>query len=281
MAPVSPSRHLLHKHFGQLTYLERVADTGRITMFFHGLGLDATDYQEYLETHDTHGIAVSLAGYTPGDTGRLPPVSAGRQVEMVAGLIDEIGSENPGKQIDLVGFSLGADLVLQLAERWTADPRRPRPRIFGAFLLDPNVNHSTMTISRLFAAADQRDPAPALKQLLGLARNHDVRRSLREYADKISSKDFSQIQQLANDMIHYWNPAGYEQFGARVARVADIAKSVSIVLSAEYEEHLVRMRDAVRRKSSRSDGVVFNITDLDHFGLIENDFLSRELKTIG
>ncbi|MET8979912.1 alpha/beta fold hydrolase [Streptomyces sp. NPDC004539] len=280
MTTLSPSGHVVHKSFGQLTYLERMADSGRISMFFHGLGLDATDYQEYLETHESHGIAVSLAGYAPGGTERLPPVPAGRHVEMVADLVAAVGRENPGKQVDLIGFSLGADLVLQLAEWWTADPRRTHPRISGALLLDPNVNHSTMTISRIFASADRRDPTSALKELVGLARNRDVLVSLCGYVAKVSAKDFSQVHSLANDMIHYWNPVGYDQFGTRIARVADIANVVSIALSADYGEHLEGMRDAVRRKTSRSGDVLFNITDLDHFGLIENGFLARELKSI-
>ncbi|MGW3644642.1 alpha/beta fold hydrolase [Streptomyces sp. NPDC000878] len=281
MTTISSPAPLTHKRFGQLTYLERMADSHRISVFFHGLGLDATDYQEYLETHETHGIAVSLAGYAPGRTDPLPPVPASQHVEMVAGLVELISRNNPDKRINLIGFSLGADLVLQLAEWWTADPGRTRPPISGVLLLDPNVNQSTMTISRLFASADRRDPTPALKELVGLARDPDVLRSLCGYAIKISSKDFSQVHRLANDMIRYWDPVGYDQFGARVARVAEISDAVSIALSADYREHLTGMKNAVRRKSSRADDVVFNITELDHFGLIENDFLSRELKSMG
>ncbi|HEY8979509.1 MAG TPA: alpha/beta fold hydrolase [Streptomyces sp.] len=280
MATLSPSDHVAHKSFGQLTYLERVADSPGISVFFHGLGLDATDYLEYLETHETHGIAVSLAGYAPGEAEPLPPVPVGRHVEMVADLVARIGRENPDKHIDLIGFSLGADLVLQLAEWWTADPRRTHPRISGALLLDPNVNHSTMTISRLFASADRRDPTPAMKKLVGLAPDLDVLRSLCGYVMKISTKDFSHVHRLANDMVNYWNPAGYDQFGSRVARVVDIADVVSIALSADYQGHLEGMRNAVRSKASRPDDVVFNITGLDHFGLIENGFLSREMKSI-
>ncbi|WP_210586759.1 alpha/beta fold hydrolase [Streptomyces sp. GESEQ-35] len=281
MASVSSSGHLAHKRFGQLTYLERVADSHGISMFFHGLGLDERDYQEYLETHDTHGIAVSLAGYAPGHPDPLPPVPASRHVEMVADLVEQVSRKNPDKRIDLVGFSLGADLVLQLAELWTAEPGRRRPPVSGVLLLDPNVNQSTMTISRLFASADRRDPTPALKELVGLAQDREVLRSLCSYVIKISSKDFGQVHRLANDMIRYWEPVGYDQFGARVARVAEIADVVNIVLSADYGKHLPGMKNAVRRYHSHATDVSLNITELDHFELIENEFLSRELKEIG
>jgi pimeloyl-ACP methyl ester carboxylesterase len=281
MATVLPSDCLTYKHFGQLTYLERVADSRTVSVFFHGLGLDATDYQWYLESHDTHGVAVNLAGYAPRGTDHLPPVPVSRHVEMVAGLVERIGNDHPEKRIILVGFSLGADLVLQLAEYWTGSPDRRRPALAGALLLDPNANRSTMTISRLFAAADRRDPLPVLKKLVDLAPDLDGFRSLCTYASRIATKDFGQVRQLADDMIHYWDPVGYDQFGVRVSRVAEISDAVHVVLSADYREHLSEMQAAVRRHSTRVDEISFNITDMDHFGLIERPVLSRELKSIG
>ncbi|MFF5980724.1 alpha/beta fold hydrolase [Streptomyces olindensis] len=281
MATVSPPASLTNKHFGQLTYLERVADSRTVSVFFHGLGLDATDYQWYLESHDTHGIAVNLAGYAPWDTDQLPPVPVRRHVEMVAGLVEQIGHDHPDKRIVLVGFSLGADLVLQLAEYWTGVSGRWRPSLAGALLLDPNANRSTMTISRLFASADRRDPLPVLKKLVDLAPDLNGFRSLCTYASRIAAKDFSQVRQLADDMIHYWDPVGYDQFGVRVSRVAEISDAVHVVLSADYKEHLPGMRAAVQRHSARADEISFNITEMDHFGLIEHPVLSRELKSIG
>ncbi|MEU5096931.1 alpha/beta fold hydrolase [Streptomyces sp. NPDC020996] len=229
----------------------------------------------------SNGIVVNLAGYAPGGRDRLPPVPVQRHVEMVAALVERIGDEYPDKRIVLVGFSLGADLVLQLAEPWTAGPRRRRPCVCGALLLDPEVNRSTMTISRLFAAADRSDPLPALKKLIGLAPDLDGFRALCAYANRIAAKDFGQVHQLAGDMIHCRGAAGYDQFGMRVSRVAEIADTVNIVLSADYEEHLAEMRAAVRRRTSAAAGVSFSITEMDHFDLIEQGVLSRELKSIG
>jgi pimeloyl-ACP methyl ester carboxylesterase len=281
METVLRSGSLVHKQFGQLTYLERLADSRTVTMFFHGLGLDATDYQGYLESHDTHGVAVNLAGYAPRVADHLPPVPVSRHVQMVADLVEQIAHDNPDKRIVLAGFSLGADLVLQLAEYWTGTPGGRCPSLSGALLLDPNVNRSTMTISRLFAAADRSDPLPALKKLIGLAPDLDGFRALCTYANRIAAKDFGQVHQLADDMIRYWDAAGYDQFGVRVSRVAEIAHAVRIVLSADYEEHLPEMRAAVRRTDAPETRISFNITELDHFGLIEHAVLARELKAIG
>lgn len=276
-----PPGSLTYKSFGQLSYLERVADSPTVTVFFHGLGLDATDYQGYLESHETHGIAVNLAGYAPRATDHLSPVPVRQHVEMVADLVRRIARDQPEKRIVLAGFSLGADLVLQLAEHWMSSPGEWRPPLQGALLLDPNVNRSTMTISRLFAAADRRDPLPALKKLVELAPDLDGFRSLCTYASRIAAKDFGQVRQLADDMMHYWEPAGYDQFGARVARVVEIADSVNIVLSADYQEHLSGMESAVQGQGADTARVSFHITELDHFGLIGPTVLQRQLKSLG
>ncbi|MFD6422432.1 alpha/beta fold hydrolase [Streptomyces sp. NPDC060198] len=260
--------------------MERLSDSATVNVFFHGLGLDATDYQEYLETHDIHGVAVSLAGYAPGHPEPLPPVPVERHVEMVAGLIAKLHHDHPGKRITLVGFSLGADLVLQLAEHWAATPGTPELPLAGVLLLDPNVNQSTMTLSKILAAADRDDPTQAFQNVIGLAGNLDAFRALCAYALKVTSKDFAQVQQMAQDMMRYWQPSGYGQFGRRISRVADIADAVSIVLSADYEKHLSGMRAALRDQRTDATHVSFDVTSLDHFDLIEADFLSPELKSL-
>ncbi|WEH41344.1 alpha/beta hydrolase [Streptomyces sp. AM 2-1-1] len=278
--PTPTSDHLKHRNLGQLTYVERVADSPGIHVFFHGLGLDATDYQEYLETHGTHGVAVSLAGYAPGRPAPLPPVPVERHVSMVADLVTRLSRDNPGKRITLVGFSLGADLALQLAEHWATAPGSAGLPLAGVLLLDPNVNQSTMTLSKIFAAADQHDPTAAFQSVVGLAGSLDGFRSLCTYALKVASKDFAQVQRMARDMLDYWEATGYEQFGRRLARLADLSDAVNVVLSADYETHLTGMREALRRNSANAPRVSFDVTSLDHFGLIEPDFLAPELKAL-
>ena len=269
---------LTRASFGQMTFLEHVTDSRTITVFFHGLGLDASDYREYLETHETHAIAVNLAGYAPDGEDRLPPVPVQRHVEMVAQLIEKTGRDKPDKKIILVGFSLGADLVLQLAEHWAATDVDRRPGIEGALMLDPNVNRSTMTISRLFSDADQNNPTDALKDLIGMADNTETLRALCGYASKVATKDFRQIQQMATDMMNYWEPAGYDQFGSRVAHVANLVKKVRIAVSADYEEHMNGMQEAFSEHGLGPEKASIRLTDLGHFGLIGNEFLSEELR---
>ncbi|MEU5811008.1 MULTISPECIES: alpha/beta fold hydrolase [unclassified Streptomyces] len=265
--------------FGQVTegrtstglrYLERKSDSDTLTFFFHGLGLDATDYLGYLSHADTHGIALNLRGYEPDRSTGIPPVPLASHIRLAAAFVEQVSRENAGKKIVLLGFSLGADLILQLAERWQGGGEVPAVR--AAVLLDPNVNQSTMTISRLFAEADPADPVPAFKRLVNLAPDKDGFRSLCHYLAKVAPKDFGQVAQLSRDMVTYWRPDGYEQFGARLHNVTRVAEQVRLVLSASYGEHLSSMRAAMGRHGD-ADSVSVELTDVDHFDLIDEDRL--------
>ncbi|MGW0748176.1 alpha/beta fold hydrolase [Streptomyces sp. NPDC002587] len=269
--------------FGQVTegrtstglrYLERKSDSDTLTFFFHGLGLDATDYLGYLSHTDTHGIALNLRGYEPDRSAGIPPVPLSSHIRMAAAFVEQVSRENANKKIVLLGFSLGADLILQLAEQWQAG--RGIPAVHAAVLLDPNVNQSTMTISRLFAEADPTDPVPAFKRLVNLAPDKDGFRSLCHYLAKVAPKDFEQVAQLSRDMITYWRPDGYEQFGARLHNVTRVADHVRLVLSASYGEHLSAMRTAMGRHGD-GDNVSVELTELDHFDLIDEDRLASVL----
>ncbi|MBM9504500.1 alpha/beta fold hydrolase [Actinacidiphila acididurans] len=269
------AEHVDRRQSDGLSYLERRADSATLTFLFHGLGLDATDYLGYLNGHSSHSIAVNLRGYEPEAAAGAAPVPLGDHVAMVADFVEHVSRRNADKSVVLVGFSLGADLVLQLAEHWRRPGGRP-PRVGATVLLDPNVNRSTMTISRLFAEADPGDPVPAFKQLINLAPDRNGFRALCQYLIKVAPKDFGQVRQLSQDTIRYWEPSGYEQFGARLHNVAEIAGQVRLVLSAPYEEHLPAMRTAIRRHGDE-ERVSVRLTPLDHFELIGEETLAGEL----
>jgi pimeloyl-ACP methyl ester carboxylesterase len=177
-------------------YLERVADSPTLTIFLHGLGLDADDYRDFLVNHNRHAIALTMLGFDPDSShsGRLQPIEQTTHIQVIAEFIDRIAKRYPQKRLILVGFSLGADMVLQLAERWQERLEGP-PNLSAALLLDPNVNRSTMTISSLFADADPKNPAPAFKQLFDLASDLEAVRIFATYISKVADKDFAQVYQ--------------------------------------------------------------------------------------
>ncbi|MEO3890443.1 alpha/beta hydrolase [Nonomuraea sp. B5E05] len=247
-----------------------------MVIFLHGLGLDADDYRDYLEHHDEHhSIAITLFGFEARTSVSGRPISLSDHVRMVAELISELNVKNPGKRIHLVGFSLGADLILRLAEHWRADPSSAPP-IAETLLLDPNVNQSTMTISKLFAEADRADPLSVFKELICLSADLELFRTLCSYLLKISKKDFAQLWQLSRDMLDYWDPDGYTQIGARLATLAGVSGEVRVVLSAPYTEHRASLEKAIRHEPRIS----VELTDLGHFDLISEDSLSRQLHSV-
>ncbi|TDE39911.1 alpha/beta fold hydrolase [Nonomuraea mesophila] len=119
-----------------LTYIENSSTSPDLVVFLHGLGLDADDYRDYLSRHDEHhSVAVTLRGFDANTSYSGSPISLSDHVRMVADLVEEINLKNPGKRIHLVGFSLGADLILRLAEHWRSGAS-PAPPIAATLLLD-------------------------------------------------------------------------------------------------------------------------------------------------
>ena len=260
-----------------VTYLENRSDSPTVTIFLHGLGLDARDYRDYLASHDQHGIALTLPGFDPDSSDRIAPIDLDRHVKVVSSFIAGVTAKYPRKEIALVGFSLGADIILKLAEYWRGRHDEAL-KLKAALLLDPNVNQSTMTISRLFATADPDNPLAAFKELIGLAPDTVSFGTLCDYLAKVCRKDFLQVWQMSRDMVDYWKPDGHEQIGARLAAVSEFARTVRVVLSAPYKQDLDGMREAARRHDAGS--ISFELTALEHFDLIGDEVLPKELESM-
>ncbi|MFF0769809.1 alpha/beta fold hydrolase [Nonomuraea wenchangensis] len=287
MPPTSPSTlgrnmtmstklHTRSQMGRQPAYVERSSNSSSIVIFLHGLGLDAGDYCDYLQRHDEqHSIAITLLGFEAKSSVSAGPISLREHVETVSDVIAEIQGKHPEKKIVLAGFSLGADLILCLAEHWREN-RSAAPRIRAALLLDPNVNQSTMTISKVFAEADPKDPLPAFEKLISQATDQAVLQALHSYVGKVRTKDFVQLWSLSRDMLDYWHPGGYTQIGARLAAAAAVSDTVRVVLSSGYKVHLPAMRAAVADEPRIS----FSLTSMGHFDLIHEENLAPELDRI-
>jgi pimeloyl-ACP methyl ester carboxylesterase len=262
-----------------VSYLEQRADSRSIVILVHGLGQDGDDYADYLTAvPGQHSVAITLPGFEPDSLPGVPAVSLDDQVRTVAAFLRAIAEENYGKDLVLVGFSLGADIILRLAEL-NGIAGTHVPRLSLALLLDPNVNQSTMSISSLFARADPRDPLPAFKQLIALAPDRDWFRDLCRYLVKIVRKDFVQLKRLSQDVLAYWQPDGYDQIGSRLAAVSAMADRMRVVLSGDYAEHVAPMREASRGRGGGA--ITFELTELRHFDLIAEHVLTRELRLAG
>lgn len=254
-----------------LSYLESVRDSDDLVVFLPGMGLDATDFEPYLTTGDTHAIAVNLVGFDIGLPRRTRALSLDLHVRLVSAFLAHLQSANVGKRLSLAGFSLGADLVLRLGEFWRDQPNESTA-LSSVLLLDPNVNHSTMTISTIFARADPHDPVPVLKSVLQMPSDQHELGNVCTYIAKIAKKDFAAISQYAKEFVNYWEPPGrYDLIASRLTNMGKFTEHLRVVLSAAYEPHL----ETLRRAMGGSD--LFDMTKLDHFDLIAAEQLEQRL----
>jgi len=254
--------------------VERPTGSDELVVFFHGMGLDASDFHDAMTGTELHTVALTMSGFDPADRD-LPPVPVESHLEVLSRLVAELRDRYPDKRMILAGFSLGADMVLRLAERWHADPTRA-PKLYGALLLDPNVNHATMTISRIFAAADPTHPLCTMRDVVLMPDDVFAFGQVCGYLAKLSTKSFPQVHRIARDFVDYWEPAGrYGLLGARLRTLADLVDRLHVVFSGPYEEHLAAVRAELARRAI--DNASYDHTALDHFELIAAPLLARQL----
>ena len=264
-----------------LRYLERQSNSRNIIVFLHGLGLDANDFRRFMRSSDIHAVAITLFGFNADDAqnNRYRPIGLSLHAELVTGAIRNIQRQNPGKELILVGFSLGADLIFKLAEIWHDRPERS-PSFGAALLLDPNVNHSTMNISSAISKMDTVEPLTELKRLVGQTSSLVEFQNICEYLHKITYKNLDSVRRFAGDFTAYWNADdSTDLFLDRVVILNSLASRVRVIFSFHYEQHFNGLVAAARAKGVSRN--VFEATSLDHFELIGEELLARELDQLG
>lgn len=202
------------------------------------------------------------------------PICLESHLQLVGYALQKFQQDNPRKTITVVGFSFGADALLLLT-RYVREPAHDLG-IRRAVLLDPNVNCSTTTISAKVAAVNSDDPLAELLDLLHSARDINELGYLCAYLRKITSKDFAQVRQHAQEVVDMWRGEGYEKFLDRVGQLTQAANDVHIILSFGFEQQFHGMARAAQDRG-------LDITNLDcsrlgHFDLISPQFLRDRLE---
>jgi pimeloyl-ACP methyl ester carboxylesterase len=259
-----------------LRYVETKRESAELVIFLHGLGLDADDFQPYIVESKFHCIALTMFGFNSDerDDEHYQPISLQAHLQLLAYALRKIKRDNPRKSITLVGFSFGADALL-LINKLAADAAKDLG-ISRAILLDPNVNHTTTTISSKVAAVNAVDPLPELVELLHSARDISELGYLCAYLRKITSKDFAQVSRHAREVVGQWPSDGYEAFLDRVGQLARSVHDVHIILSFGFEQQFHGMARAAQERG-------LDISNLDcsrsgHFDLIAPRFLRDRLE---
>lgn len=261
-----------------LRYLETKRESNELIVFLHGLGLDANDFRPYMVESKLHCIALTLFGFNASerDDPYYKPISLESHVQLVSYALELIHGLYPHKRITLVGFSFGADVILFLSQ--FTPGTASRLRIHRAVLLDPNVNHTTTTISSRIAVVDRDRPLTELVKILESASNVTEFRNLCQYLYKITAKSFGQIQRHAQEVIDMWPGEEYQRFLDYLSKLASTVGGVHLVLSFSYENHFnAIVRGAALRGLDTND---MECSQNDHFELIGPQFLKEKLEGV-
>lgn len=259
-----------------LHYLESRRDSEELVVFLHGLGLDADDFEPYMAESRFHCIALTMFGFNASERNddHYRPISLESHLRLVGYALTKIRQANPHKSVTLVGFSFGADALLLLGRyirEQVADLHVER-----AVLLDPNINHSTTTISAKVSAVSAQDPLPELIDLLHSARDISELGYLCAYLSKITSKDFEQVRQHAQEVVDSWPEQGYEHFLDRVGQLSRIVGEVHIILSFGFEQQFHGMARAAQDRGLDISNL--DCSRLGHFDLISSRFIKDRLE---
>ena len=269
-----------HAVFGRhLWYLERPLESQDLVVLLHGLGLDADDFRPFMNVARQHTVAVTLFGHNAAEArdDRYRPIGISTHTNLLSGAINNLQRQNPYKRMNLVGFSVGCDMILRLAELWHAHPER-EPKIKSVLLLDPNINHSTMIITQKVAQLNPQRPLAELQRIAQIAESITEFQNLCEYLHKISGKDLGQIQRVAVDLWDFWEPDGhYDLFFQRLERVRALSDRTRVFFSSHFEQHFNEVVNLARRRNIEQD---FSLRQVDHFEFCKDSFLKEEVGAI-
>lgn len=263
----------------ELRYLERRTTSTHLVVLLHGLGLDANDFRSFMNVAPQHTAAITAFGHNTQEArdDSYRAIGLATHTDLVSGAINNLHRQYPHKKLTLVGFSVGADMLLRLAELWRDHPDR-KPRVSSVMLLDPNINHSTMIITGSMAQLNPDEPLAELKRIANTPRSPVEFQNICEYLHKITEKDLRQVQRYAADLWDYWEPDGqYDLFFQRTQRLQAVCGTLRVFFSTHFEHHF---NDVVAHARQRGIRQVFDLRRVDHFELCRETFLKREVTAL-
>jgi len=261
----------------KLRYLERPTASPHLVVFLPGLGLDGGDFRHFMAVATEHTVAITLFGLNLKEArnDRYGPIDLTTQAQLVSGLLKHLQRRHPRKQLVLVGFSVGADMIIRLSELWHERPTGA-PKVRAALLLDPNINLSTMNISSAVAKMDTAAPLAELKRLVQQAETLTEFQNVCEYLFKITQKNLNQVRQQARDIVAYCGAnATSDQFLGRVQNLLGRVTQLKIIFSVHYEQQFNEMVANARAKGLSP--TLFDVVGLDHFQLLDDDVVLEEV----
>jgi pimeloyl-ACP methyl ester carboxylesterase len=258
-----------------LRYLEAKRHTDRLVVLLHGLGLDANDFRPYLVESSLHCVALTQYGFNAIERAHphYQPISLRSHALLLGYALRRIHRAYPRKQLCLVGFSFGADMLLYLAEHHQSVLAELPVR--RTVLLDPNINNTTTVISSRVAGVSSDSSTRELVSILRTAKTPLEFRYLCAYLTKITSKNFAHVRRFAREMSDRYRDPSLAPFIARLAKLHQVTDRFEVVLSLNHENVFNELVPAVNKEGL--DVSRLHCSRTDHFELITPAFLTRLL----
>jgi pimeloyl-ACP methyl ester carboxylesterase len=129
-----------------MTYLDNQRESETLVVSLHGIGGDQRRFEPILRALPCRGVAVTLAGFAPGDSFR-PVLPFDDHSQLLRLLLAEVVRECRPARTILVGYSAGADQFL----RMLVAPEGIGVDVAGFVGLGTNVSLETCFVSKLYA----------------------------------------------------------------------------------------------------------------------------------
>jgi len=146
-----------------MTYLDNRVGSETLVVFLHGVGGDHRRFESSVRSLPYRAVALSLAGFAPGDTYR-PVLAFDDHSQLLRILLAELVRECRPARTILVGFSAGADQFLRMLD----SDEGVGVDIAGLVALGTNISLETCFVSRLYAKMDAVNPDGILQALKSL-----------------------------------------------------------------------------------------------------------------
>lgn len=221
-----------------LHYLETGSGANDVIVCLHGLGLDAQDFKPFLLHTDRNAVAVTLCGFNQHEASSKDHTPLRRQTHayaLLSFLEQELLKRPHVRRIHFVGFSLGADLLLVLAEILSA--LKLELPIGSVLFLDCNVNRRTMTICKKIATCNPSRPIMVFKDIVNEVDTLDEFRHYTDYLRRISLKSLKRVKHFAKQFLAYWpeysDTVQFSEFRSRARLVGLHALDPLFILSSD------------------------------------------------
>jgi pimeloyl-ACP methyl ester carboxylesterase len=151
-----------------MTNLDNRVDSDILVVYLHGIGPDATRYENVLRASKYRGVAITHVGFGPRDKAR-PPLGIRDHSTITRLVLRDLVDDFAPRKVILVGHSAGADQFLRMA----LDPQGFGVDVAGIVALGPNVSIETCFATRLYSQMELGNPSDTLRVLREITKDID------------------------------------------------------------------------------------------------------------